>query len=59
MMKSFQALHKELQVIARKLKTTLFPSGMTHGFMVLICEEEEVLHAKKDTACHGVHEGDQ
>jgi hypothetical protein len=35
-MKSFEALRKELQVIARKLKTTLFPSGMTYGFMVLI-----------------------
>jgi hypothetical protein len=40
-MKSFEALRKELQAIARKLKTTIYPSGMTYGFMVLICEEEE------------------
>jgi hypothetical protein len=37
-MKTFEALRKDLQVIARKLKTTIFPEGMTYGFMVLICE---------------------
>jgi hypothetical protein len=40
-MKSFEALRKDLQTIARKLKTTLFPEGAKFGFMVLICEEEE------------------
>ena len=40
-MKSFEALRKDLQVITRKLKTTLFPEGTTYGHMVLICEEDE------------------
>jgi hypothetical protein len=40
-MKSFEALRKDLQVIACKLKTTLFPEGATYGHVVLICEEDE------------------